>query len=252
MDAVRPRRIQGDGTTEAQWSAWPGLAQLPTLTADQLVQPGARVVVVAPHPDDEVLSVGGLLAQLARSGTPVQVVAVTDGTASHRGSSEWPVERLARERPRESRTALRCLGIESDPIRLGLPDGGLRERHEQLADQLLGLMRPSDVVFTTWRRDGHPDHEATGHASMFAAARIGARLVEVPVWGWHWAAPGDSRVPWHWARRLLLDADAVACKRRALQAFASQLLPDASTGAEPILRATTVARAARDYEVYFT
>lgn len=252
MDAVKRGPIHGEGTTEAQWNGWPGLAQLPTLTADELVPPGARVLVIAPHPDDEVLSVGGLLAQLARSGTLVQVVAVTDGTASHRGSNEWTVERLARERPRESRTALRCLGIERDPIRLGLPDGGLRNLHELLADRLLSLMQPSDVVFTTWRRDGHPDHEATGHASMFAAARVGARLVEVPVWAWHWAAPGDSRVPWHWARRLLLDADAVARKRRALQAFASQLLPDTSTGAEPILRATTVARAARDYEVFFT
>lgn len=252
MDAVKRGPIQGEGTTEAQWNSWPGLAQLPTLTADQLVPPGARVLVVAPHPDDEVLSVGGLLAQLAHSGTPVQVVAVTDGTASHRGSNEWPAERLARERPRESRAALRCLGIERDPIRLGLPDGGLHELQGLLADRLLGLMQASDVVFTTWRRDGHPDHEATGDACVFAAARIGARLVEVPVWGWHWAAPGDARAPWHRARRLLLGPDAVARKRRALQAFVSQLLPDASTGAEPILRATTVARAARDYEVFFT
>lgn len=252
MGAVKRRPIHGDGTTEAQWNGWPGLAQLPAVTASLLMPAGARALVVAPHPDDEVLSVGGLIAQLARIAMPVDVVAVTDGTASHPDSSEWPVERLANERPRESRAALRCLGVESEPMRLGLPDGGLHKLHGLLASRLLDLMQPSDVVFTTWRRDGHPDHEATGHACAFAATRIGAQLVEVPVWGWHWAKPGDARVPWHRARRLLLDPDAARRKRGALQAFASQLRPDASTGADPILRATTVARAARDYEVLLT
>lgn len=253
VNAARPHpTIEGEGTTESDWAGWPGLARLPILAASALVPPGARAVVVAPHPDDEVLSVGGLLAQLARTATPVQLIAVTDGAASHRGSSEWPVERLVRERPRESRTALRRLGIAHEPRRLGLPDGGLQRVQAALADRLLGLLDRSDVVFTTWRQDGHPDHEATGHACAFAATRIGARLVEVPVWAWHWAAPGDARLPWHRAVRLPLDCDAASRKRSAVQAYASQLHPDPSTGAGPILRASTVARAARPYEVLFT
>jgi LmbE family N-acetylglucosaminyl deacetylase len=218
---------------------------------EELVPEGARAVVVAPHPDDEVLCVGGLLAQLAREGRAVRVIAVTDGTASHGGSSEWPVERLMRERPLESRLALRQLGIETEPVRLGLPDGGLEGLRELLARRLLPLLERDDVVFTTWRGDGHPDHEATGHACAFAAARVGARLVEVPVWAWHWASPGDARLPWRRARRLALDGEARERKRRAVQAFRSQLLPDPSTGAGPILRATTVERAARSFEVVF-
>lgn len=251
MDAVTDRAIRGQGTTEAEWKGWSGLPAIRRIDADELVPPGARAVVVAPHPDDEILSVGGLLAQLARTGAPVRVIAVTDGTASHRGSSQWPPERLVRERPRESRMALSCLGIDVEPVRLGLPDGGLQELRDLLAERLLTLMDRSDVVFTTWRNDGHPDHEATGHACAFAAARTGARLIEVPVWAWHWAAPGDARLPWRRARRLVLDGDAVERKRRAVQAFASQLQPDPSTGAEPILRATTVERAARAFEVVF-
>jgi len=111
-------------------------------------------------------------------------------------------------------------------------------------------------VITSSRRDGrarggHPDHEATGHASAFAAARRGAGLVEVPVWAWHWAAPGDRRLPWVRAWRLDLDAPACRRKQSALRAFASQLEPDASTGRTPILRATTLERAARPFEVFF-
>ncbi|MEJ7687747.1 MAG: PIG-L family deacetylase [Variovorax sp.] len=253
VNAMRPQRaIEGEGTTESEWAAWPGLARLPVIAHDALVPPGARAVVVAPHPDDEVLSVGGLLAQLARTATPVQLIAVTDGTASHRGSSTWPAERLARERPRESREALRRLGMAHAPLRLGLPDGGLARLRAELADRLSGLLDRSDVVFTTWRQDGHPDHEATGDACASAALRTGARLIEVPVWAWHWAAPGDARLPWQRAFRLPLDCDAASRKRGAVQAYISQLHPDASTGAGPILRGTTVARAARPYEVFFT
>ncbi len=253
MDLVEAdeRRIRGQGTTEAQWTGWPGLHRLEAITAAGLVPEGARALVVAPHPDDEVLSVGGLLAQLARLGLPVRVIAVTDGSASHPGSAEWPAERLVRERPGESRLALHRLGLDIEPVRLGFPDGGLQGLEGLLAERLLPLVGRTDVLFTTWRRDGHPDHEATGHACAFVAARSGARLVEVPVWAWHWAAPGDARLPWPRARRLALDADARRRKRSAVQAFASQLQPDASTGRGPILRATTVERAARPFEVVF-
>jgi len=260
VEALARPRIRGDGTTEAEWSAWPGLGQLPRVDARTLVPRGARAVVVAPHPDDEVLSVGGLLAQLGHEseegdegldGARIAVIAVTDGTASHVGSTEWPVERLARQRPRESRLALRRLGLSVEPVRLGLPDGGLAALRGTLAARLVSLLRPRDVVFTTWRGDGHPDHEAAGQACALAAASADARLVEVPVWGWHWARPGDVRVPWQHAVRLDLDEDAVRRKRAAVQAFASQLRRDGSTGAAPVLRSTTVARARRPYEVMF-
>jgi len=251
MDAVARRAIRGEGTTEAEWHGWPGLASLPAIDLRDLVPEGARAVVVAPHPDDEVLSVGGLLAQLADIGAPVEVIAVTDGTASHRGSTEWTAERLAQARPRESLKALRCLGLSIEPARLGMPDGGLKEVRALLAARLVSLLRPRDVVFTTWRQDGHPDHEVTGEACALAAASAGARLVEVPVWGWHWSRPGDERMPWAHAFRLPLSEEAVRRKRAAVKAFTSQLESDASTGSGPVLRATTVERAARPYEVVF-
>ncbi|MDM0066678.1 PIG-L family deacetylase [Variovorax sp. J31P207] len=246
------RVIHGDGTTEDEWHAWGGLRRMRTSFAETLIPAVGRAVVVAPHPDDEVLAVGGLLAQLARLGSAIRVIAVTDGTASHRGSRDWPVERLVRERPGESREALHRLGVDIEPIRLGLPDGGLRGLETLLADRLLTLFDRQDVVFTTWRGDGHPDHEATGHACAFAAARTGAKLVEVPVWAWHWAAPGDKRLPWLRARRLDLDAQACRRKQSAVRAFASQIEADASTGRPPVLRPTTLARAARPFEVFFT
>ena len=41
-------------------------------------------------------------------------------------------------------------------MRLGLPDGWLMTLRPVLEDRLLSILRPDDVVFTTWRLDGHP------------------------------------------------------------------------------------------------
>lgn len=255
--AARPhlegdRTIDGDGTREAEWAAWPAFVELQRIDATHLVPARARAVVVAPHPDDEVLAVGGLIAQLAHAGRRLLFVAVTDGAASHPDSRLWSRRRLADERPRESARALAWLGLAQPAVlRLGLPDGGVAAGERRLAGALASVLHAGDVVLTTWRLDGHPDHEATGRACAEAAARRGARLVEVPVWGWHWARPDDPRIPWQRGRRIVLDAQTVLRKRAALREFRSQLGPDPSTGREAILRPSTLARAARPCEIVF-
>lgn len=252
------RRIEGEGTPDADWQAWGGLRDLPPVSAAMLVPPGRRAVIVAPHPDDEVLACGGLLQLLAAQGSPTVLVAVTDGTASHPGSTTTPAQ-LARLRPRETDAALRALGLGASPdrpappiVRARLPDGAVAASLEQLQTLLLLLLRPDDVVFTTWRQDGHPDHEACGLAAAMAAGACRATLVEMPVWTWHWAAPGDARLPWRRARRLALDEDVVRRKREAVGCFTSQLHADPSTGQPAILPPHVLARLLHPYEIYFT
>jgi len=253
MDAVTDRTIRaGRATPEADWLACAALRDAPAIDAAELVPATARAVVVSPHPDDEVIATGGLLSLLARAGRPLCLVAVTDGTASHPGSARWPARRLQRHRPREQALALQRLGADAAAVhRLGLPDGGLQAAQPRLAGYLLQLLRPGDVVFATWRLDGHPDHEAVGRACADAAAQRGARLVEVPVWGWHWSRPQDAPMPWRQARRVDLDAQTVRRKCAALRMHRSQLRPDPSTGAPPILDGATLARAARPFELVF-
>lgn len=252
MDAVdRSRHIAGLGPTAQAWREDPALARVPAVGIDALVPPGARAVVVAPHPDDEILSCGGLLHLLARAGRAILLVAVTDGEGSHAGSSEWPVERLRATRPRESLAALACLGIGAPHlVRLGVPDGGVTAAQHALAERLGALLQPGDVVITTWRYDGHPDHEATARACAAAARKCGATLLEVPVWGWHWSAPGDGAIPFAQARKLALDPDVVDRKRAAMACFASQLAPDGSTGAAPIVFPHALERMLNPHELY--
>lgn len=251
MDAVsRDRLIAGAGTGADAWRADPALGAIAGIGAADLAPPAARLVVVAPHPDDEILACGGLL-QLLVSPAPL-LVAVTDGDASHPGSGAWPPARLRRERPRETLAALDCLGIPPPQIaRLGIPDGGIAAREDALARRLAALFRPGDVVVTTWRYDGHPDHEATARACLAAADGCGARVWEAPVWGWHWSAPGDGAMPIAHARRLSLPAPVLARKRRAMGCFQSQLQPDPTRDAPPVVSPRALERVLMPFELYF-
>ena len=155
------------------------------------------MVIVAPHPDDEVLACGATLAMHAARDGESLLVAVTDGEASHHDTPDRATRTLAERRRRERRPgpdpARRSFRVV---IRLALPDGHVDRHVLELADRLTACLRPNDVVFATWRHDGHPDHEATGRAAASARAATGCLLVEAPVWMWHWAQPGDGRVPW--------------------------------------------------------
>ena len=248
--AERPR-IAGDGTPAEDWIAHGRLDALPAVDAKRLVPSGARAVIVAAHPDDEVIGCGALLAQLARAGREIALVAVSDGEASHPGSSRWPPAALQAERPRETGRALAALGATPQLHRLGEPDGGLAARAADIGRRLDAIVRPGDVLVTHWRGDAHPDHEATASVAIALALRRALPVVEFPVWAWHWAEPRDARLPWGRARRLTADDAALARKARALACFASQLEPDAGTGRGPVVPASAVERACRLPEVFF-
>jgi LmbE family N-acetylglucosaminyl deacetylase len=235
--------IAGEGTAEARWQAWPAPHDWPALE----LNPGLPPIVVAPHPDDEILGVAGLLTMLGAG----ELVAVTDGEASHPGSSVHTPASLTALRRSETTAALARLGLAGAPVhRLGQPDGGIDE--DALTAALTPLLSPGRWCLATWRGDGHPDHEATGRAAARACERTGARLLEYPIWTWHWAEPDDPRVPWDRARRVPLTAAARAAKTAAVEAFASQIHPLGPDPADAaILPPHVLARFARPFEVVF-
>jgi LmbE family N-acetylglucosaminyl deacetylase len=97
-----------------------------------------RVLVVAPHPDDEAIGAWGLMDWLRARGAHIAVLVVSDGAASHPGSPSWPTARLVAERRRETLRALRRLGVVPPDIAfLGLADGAL-DRDPLLVRRVLG------------------------------------------------------------------------------------------------------------------
>jgi len=213
--------IADGGTPVEMWTDW-----IHTLASANLTEcPG--MTVIAPHPDDETLGVGGTMAMLSAAGVDVQVVSVSDGGAAYPGLSAASRAKLERLRRAEVRRSLRLLGA-GEPIRLGMPDGELCRHERRMTERIAALLADSPAgrwCAATWRGDGHPDHEAVGRASAAAAAETGAVFVEYPVWMWHWARPDDAVAPWNRARRVRLSNDALTTKTVAAQCFPSQTQP---------------------------
>ncbi|MGW5877058.1 PIG-L deacetylase family protein [Nocardiopsis terrae] len=241
--------IDAEGTPERRWREWGDLERLPRLDLGGT----ARAVVVAPHPDDETLGFGGGLALLADQGTAVTVVAVTDGEGAHPGSNALTRVGLVAARAVERGRALSSLGARGvELLRLGLPDGDVAAREEELTERLADLCADADLCVAPWEGDLHPDHEATGRAARAAVRDQGARLLSYPVWMWHWASPGDEAVPWSRAYRIDLAPDVHDRKQGAVGAFTTQPAP---VGALPedrsVLTPDMLAHFSRDYEVVF-
>lgn len=242
---VRPNaRFTNPPTSESEWRRF--VAGLPEF--DQATP--AAALVVAPHPDDETLALGGTLATWADAGTAITVVAVTDGEGSHPGRPGLAAQRVA-----EQTQALRALGVRDDPVRLGLPDTGVTDQESELT-QLLAphVQRLADagqttgetgVVVAPWDHDAHTDHDAVGRAATLAARRCGLALLAYPVWAWQWAVPTDFAGLD--VRRHRLGVDARSRKALAEAAFVSQTT--SLDGAEPILSAQFRERFRRSDEV---
>jgi LmbE family N-acetylglucosaminyl deacetylase len=205
----------------------------------------ASAVIVAAHPDDEVLGAGGVISLLADAGARLRLIAVTDGEASHPGPG-GPAA-LACRRARERTEALLALGAAgTEVLRLGLPDSGLTGREHDIASLLRNLVAGFDVCLAPWEHDVHADHEAVGRA----VRQAGGVAFFYPVWMWHWARPGHGHVPWRQAVRVALPPAVAGRKREAINCFGSQLEPRAD-GTGPVLPAPFVRHFTRDYELLF-
>ncbi|MEU3059691.1 PIG-L deacetylase family protein [Streptomyces subrutilus] len=242
--------IQAPGTPEHRWRAWHGFAGLPA--ADLPVR--GRVVVVAAHPDDEVLGAGGTLALLARAGLALTVVSVTDGERSHPGSTRVTPDALAAVRAAELRRALDALGAtDAEVVRLAVPDTRLAHHEEQVAAALAPLLDGARLCLAPWTGDVHGDHEAAGRAATAAARAASVTCWTYPVWMWHWARPGDPAVPWDAAVAVRLPPGTAARKRRAVRHFVSQTAPLGPDPADAaVLPPEELAHHLRDIEVFFT
>jgi len=196
------------------------------------------VLVLAPHPDDESLGCGGLMAEHYARGHDVHVMVLTDGAGSHPRSREYPPARLVALRMAEARAAIAALGLPEDRIDfLGLPDGHaplngrrLKEAASRVAAH--AISRGVRTICTTSPHDPHRDHRAAYRLGQLVAREVGARLLLYPVWTW--TLPPTAWVSKMRVRGARLDiARHVTAKRRSIACHRSQitdLIRDDPTG----------------------
>ncbi|HWE35318.1 MAG TPA: bacillithiol biosynthesis deacetylase BshB1 [Isosphaeraceae bacterium] len=139
-------------------------------------------LVIAPHPDDAELGMGGTIVRLLRAGWKVGILDLTDGEPTPLGS---PATRAA-----ETAAATRALG---DPWRanLGLPNRSLEPslEHRRALAAVFRKTRPR-LLFAPYWEDAHPDHRAA--TELVEDARFWSKLSKSDI-------PGD---PFHPARIL--------------------------------------------------
>jgi LmbE family N-acetylglucosaminyl deacetylase len=213
---------------------------------------GCRPLILAPHPDDESLGCGGLIAASCAAGLAPVVAILTDGAASHPGSRTYPPRRLAAVRAAEALAALAILGLPADRLfLLRQPDTRLAA-HEGVIDRLLSIAAREGcgVVIGPWAGDPHCDHEAAAAIAEAVAARGGMRLLSYPVWGWL-RDGGDELAETRMAGWRLDISEWREVKARAIAAHGSQyggLITDSPDGFT--LPETLLAVFARPFEVF--
>ncbi|QNE45897.1 bifunctional PIG-L family deacetylase/class I SAM-dependent methyltransferase [Glaciihabitans sp. INWT7] len=235
------------GTSAKSWADDPRLRSLAPLDLSS----AAALVIVAAHPDDETLGAGGLIALAEDRGIPVTVIVATDGSASHSSAPEHHAVDLRQARAGELRSALHILNPAAQPLILGLPDGGLRERRDELESLLraqLADMPPATLVVVPWRGDGHRDHRVVGEVAVEVAGAAGLDFLEYPIWMWHWGTPRDPTIPWHRMVGLELPEEVRRRKNDAITEFHSQIQP--AFGLPPVLRADFLEHFRHRTEVY--
>jgi LmbE family N-acetylglucosaminyl deacetylase len=210
---------------EAAWSPKPG-----------------PLLIVSPHPDDEVLGAGGLIRMWSERGHRVIVLSVTDGEAAY---PEWRgLDLIRRAELDQALATLSSRLVRS--VRLALPDGRVRMNMTGLIGALRKLCESGPTLVAPFEADGHPDHEAVASGCFEVAEQLGLPIVRYPIWAWHHAGPA-AFAGTHWGR-FALDAATQAAKRAAMNCFVSQLNP--GNLREPIVPAHVLEYFTRDYEAF--
>jgi LmbE family N-acetylglucosaminyl deacetylase len=201
--------------------------RLPLGDVNDIIGAGS-CLILAPHPDDESLGCGGLIAACAAAGRPPLVTILTDGAGSHPNSRAYPPDRLRALRAQEVRTATGHLGLARDRVAfMDYPDTGA-PHHGQDFDAavatLLALVRSEPActaILAPWEGDPHCDHQAASLIAAAAANSAAIRHMAYPVWGW--TLPAEVSVPGAEASGFRIDTGAfLSAKRAAIRAHQSQ------------------------------
>jgi LmbE family N-acetylglucosaminyl deacetylase len=189
---------------------------------------GGTCLILAPHPDDESLGCGGLIAACVAAGRSPLVAILTDGAGSHSNSRAFPPARLRARRAQEARDAVGVLGLREDRlVFLDQPDAAAPvdgPGFEGVVATLLALIGKEpdcSAIVVPWRYDPHCDHEAAALLGAAVVSVTGVKHVAYPVWGWTLAA--DAVIPETVIDGFRLDISRfLAAKRVAIQAHESQ------------------------------
>ena len=195
-----------------------------------------RIVVFAPHPDDETLGCGGTLVKRLKEGFEVWIVVLTRGQNLmavvfdiHDSPNPDQVCEIRRE---ETRQATKILGVPPENLIFwDYDDGALDARAEDVLEQVLGILREKKPgeVYCTNQYESHPDHRAASSVVRQACALHDSpvKLYEYIVGLEHGTSVHDIEEP---IEEIDISAE-LGLKREAVKVFKSHL--DVLSDAQP-------------------
>lgn len=183
-----------------------------------------NVLIVAPHPDDEVIGCGGLIARLVRLGRTPHIVVMTGGEGSHAGCCDTSKEDIVKARRRLTRNALTILGIPESYIHeLNFADGNINGDDPEVKKlkQIISELKPQSIFMPHWG-EGWPDHVNTARIVEKIAPKS-AKIWEYCVWMWYYNV--FRGLDWPHGRRLTMTPAEHSLKLKAMDAYVSPLAP---------------------------
>lgn len=163
-----------------------------TICPSSEVYKWATTLVVASHPDDEIMGCGGAIALLREMGYRVHVLFVCDGSLSHE-EYYLPSKYQIDLRRYEAETAMSILGVSQESITfLDVKDSMVPCRNQDGFEEVVRLCRNKiadfipDTVLVPWRYDEHKDHKAVWQIMQQALLQesYGYNLIEYTLKPW--------------------------------------------------------------------
>ncbi len=180
--------------------------------------PSGKVLVLAPHPDDDIFGLGGTLAKHRDQGDDVRIIYLCDGrSGTKRATTEIVQDELKKTRRAEAVAATEILGIPPGNLTFwGYRDGRLlaNKTTTKALMQILADFTPR-IVYTPHPSDGHPDHEQTAAVLMRTLKAVGSDF-PAEIWSYEVWQPT-------FVNRLVDISPVVNQKESAVRAHGSQL-----------------------------
>lgn len=192
----------------------------------------STTLIIAPHPDDESLGCGGVIALLRNLNIKVHVCFISDGSMSHPNSKKFPADILMLQREKEAKDALNILGINSNEnctfFRLRdakvptVNDDGFKDAVIKMS-LLIDNLKP-ETIFVPWQKDPHKDHRASWNIVDSALKKINykPRVLQYFIWLWELGKdndlPNQNKINWY---KINIE-EVIDLKQQAIKAHISQ------------------------------
>lgn len=186
-------------------------------------------VIVAPHPDDEIIGCAGLIQQLLSTGKRVDIIYMTGGGKSHSGCCDIDETTLIENRRNLAKKTAAILNLSQEQLHfLDYPDGGIAYECEETGklNSLLKGLYP-ETVFIPYKGEGWNDHIKTGEIVKSLLKNSNTTTIDIYeycVWFWYY---NTWDIDWKNARVVTMTKDQ---HRKKLQAIDTYIKPTAPCG----------------------